>query len=150
MAKTAYIFDLDGTLCNTDHRLKWIEGEKPNWDMFNSECFRDEVFKDVAKILDLVYMAGNDIIFVTGRDGSHRELTVEWLLSNLNLEPEEYQLFMRPPGNRHADVSVKTKIYNENIKGRYEILGVFEDRDRVVEMWRNLGLTCFQPKKGDY
>ena len=30
------------------------------------------------------------------------------------------------------------------------VLGVFEDRDRVVKMWRDLGITCFQVAEGDF
>ena len=40
-------------------------------------------------------------------------------------------------------------IYN-HINGKYNVLGVFDDRDQVVSVWRSLGLTCFQVNWGNF
>ena len=45
---------------------------------------------------------------------------------------------------------VYTKINEQEIKDKYDVIGVFEDRDSCVKMWRALGLTCFQVADGSY
>ena len=34
--------------------------------------------------------------------------------------------------------------------GNYNVKFVLDDRNRVVEMWRSLGLTCLQVADGDF
>lgn len=42
-------------------------------------------------------------------------------------------------------------IYDQNIRDKYEIEFVLDDRDQVVRMWQEeLGLTCFQVACGDF
>ncbi|KAB1900519.1 5'-hydroxyl kinase, partial [Micromonospora sp. AMSO31t] len=36
------------------------------------------------------------------------------------------------------------------IKDRYRVVGVFDDRQQVVRMWRSLDLTVFQVAEGDF
>lgn len=37
-----------------------------------------------------------------------------------------------------------------NIKDKYNVLGIFDDRQQVVDMWRSLGLKCFQVEPGNF
>ena len=46
--------------------------------------------------------------------------------------------------------SDKEEIYESNIRDKYSIWGVFDDRNSVVDMWRSKGLTCFQVYYGDF
>lgn len=57
---------------------------------------------------------------------------------------------MRPDGDHRPDYVIKREIYEREIKDKYDVIGVFEDRQRCVDMWRALGLTCFQVAPGDY
>ena len=34
--------------------------------------------------------------------------------------------------------------------GKENIVGVFDDRQKVVDMWRKNGLTCFQVADGNF
>ena len=75
---------------------------------------------------------------------------MEWLdkhgLSNRNT-----QLFMRPAGDTRDDRIVKREIYEREIKGKYNVLWVLDDRNKVVDMWRReLGLTCLQVAEGNF
>lgn len=56
---------------------------------------------------------------------------------------------MKPAGNTEKDSIIKRRMFDK-IKDEYNILGVFDDRDQVVAMWRYLGLTCFQVDYGDF
>ena len=63
-------------------------------------------------------------------------------------EPDE--LFMRPTGDTRKDSILKKEIYDNHIKGKYNVKYVLDDRDSVVEMWREQGLTCLQVAPGDF
>ena len=47
-----------------------------------------------------------------------------------------------------SDVELKQKWLNEI--GKENVLCVFDDRTKVVEMWRKNGLSCFQVSNGDF
>jgi len=57
---------------------------------------------------------------------------------------------MRKTGDSRKDSIVKREIFEEHIKGKYRIQFVLDDRNQVVEMWRQLGLTCLQVAEGDF
>lgn len=47
-------------------------------------------------------------------------------------------------------MSIQMKIYEDNIKGKYNVQFVLEDNYKCVEMWREQGLTCLQPNEGKF
>ena len=150
--KGAYIFDLDGTLCDATPRYKkYIEGQD-NWDEFYVHCDEDDAHFDVCEIVDALYEAGFDILFVTGRRESAREATLKWLNEAFgpNVAKSEH-LFMRSAKDGFcADYASKCRNYREYIKDKWTIRGVFEDRDQCVRAWRDLGLRCYQVADGCY
>lgn len=87
------------------------------------------------------------LIIVSGRDSVCRKDTEEWLekqgIVYLNL-------FMRPEEDMRKDAIVKREIFDQNIDKRYNVLWVLDDRDQVVSMWRELGLTCLQVAEGKF
>ena len=89
----------------------------------------------------------NQIIIITGRDEQYRNITIDWLL-RYNLSYDE--LYMRPDGQYTSSVEFKRDIYNDCIRNSFDVIGVFEDRKRVTDMWRELGLVCLQTKEGNY
>lgn len=157
MKKNVYIFDIDGTLADCSHRLSAIQmpaglvhfdpGEtdwKPDWDKFYSLCDKDEPIEDVCRVCRELHLP---IIYITGRSYKTREKTAKWLKDN---DLPNGLIFFRGPTDYRPDYIVKHEIYERHIKDRYNVLGVFEDRDQVVQMWRALGLTCFQVANGNY
>lgn len=143
-----YIFDLDGTLADISHRRHFIEGDKKDWDAFYSACTEDEPIRPVADMLSLLDKAGHWVWIWTGRSDAVEEQTRDWLSYN---GIYYHQLVMRPARDHSPDHRLKEKWLSEvPIIPRGEIAGVFEDRSRVVEMWRDNGLTCYQVAKGDY
>ena len=131
----AYIFDIDGTLA--------IRGDRSpfNW----SKVGLDTVNEPVRKVLDRLEV-DFAIIILSGRDGVCKKETEDWLkLHKIKYE----ELHMRPENNTEKDSIVKNRIYDD-VKNRYNIVGVFDDRNQVVEMWRSLGLTCFQVAEGNF
>lgn len=133
---SAYIFDIDGTLALMKNRTPY-EWEKVGQDQLNVV---------VQQVLVALQNQGNQIIIFTGRDGVCEPETKEWLKAN-HITYNHFDI--RPTGNTEKDSIVKKRMFDE-IKDKYNILGVFDDRNQVVEMWRDLGLTCFQVANGDF
>lgn len=141
---TAVICDIDGTLA---HRAL-LEKPFPHFRSFyNYEASNtDEVDFFVLNILLGLRERGTEILFVSGRKTSGRKATEEFL--NRVFPPTfKYKLFMRdetrdlrPNGRDASDDVVKYRIFNEEIRGKYHILGVLDDRKRVVALWETLGL----------
>lgn len=129
----AYIVDIDGTVAD-------MTGVRGPYD--TSRYHLDKCHENVARTIQyLWYAKGAHIIFVSGRDSAFRDVTVEWLRDHtLDLYTE---LYMRPEGDVRNDAIIKHELYHEHIAGRYNVLGVFDDRGRVLRMWRAIGLTTF-------
>ena len=150
MKEDAYIFDIDGTLSDITHRLKYIKNTPKDWKLFFENIGKDKPKFDVINTLHQLrgdMYDGYKIVLATGRHEKYREVTKKWLSDN-NVFYDD--LFMRKDDDFREDSIIKEEMYHEKIKPRYDIIGVFDDRTRVVEMWRRIGLTCFQVQKGDY
>lgn len=130
----AIIVDIDGTLAKMD-------GRSP----FDWSKVKEDKVNEVVK--GLVNDYGYTVIIFSGRDGICKNDTIQWLKDN---EIDYQQLFMREAGNTEKDSIIKRRMFEENIRGKYFIEYVLDDRNQVVEMWRNMGLTCLQVADGDF
>ena len=54
------------------------------------------------------------------------------------------QLYMRKTGDKRDDTIVKEEIFKEFIEPEYIVLGVIDDRNKVVRMWERLGLKVMK------
>ena len=131
-----YIVDIDGTLAinNTRHPFAW---ERVNEDALN------------PAVATLVEKLGQDtqIIVFSGRSSVCRDLTISWLKQH-NIKYQD--LFMRPADDQRPDDLLKSELYYAHVHGKYNAIGVIDDRPKVCRMWRNLGLTVFQVGNPDY
>jgi len=143
------IFDLDGTLALIDERrqLATLPNGKLNWDVF----FAPENIKldkpNVPVITSFIALRdlGFRMVILSGRDEISKYETVEWLSeNNINFD----DLKMRPKGTFTPDDVLKKQWLDE--LGVENIFCVFDDRDKVVKMWRDNGLTCFQVNYGNF
>lgn len=153
------IFDLDGTLADIKHRLHNIhpvtpeqhknaaEGDYlPDWDAFNMACNRDEPKNHIIELLKMCQRYGKSIAIFSGRMETARERTIEWLRRHgINYDVLE----MRKSKDHRSDAEVKREMFFKHFNAR-QIWFVVDDRDNVVQFWRDLGLTCLQCSKGDY
>lgn len=127
----AIISDLDGTLADLDGR-----------DPYNaSTCETDLVKEPVAEILRMFKAKGDTIILVSGRDGVHRPPTEAWLKAK-NI-PYDH-LFMRAEGDSRNDAIIKKEIYDANIKDKWNVRCVLDDRLKVARLWHSLGLLLLR------
>ena len=59
-------------------------------------------------------------------------------------------MLMRRTKDYRSDDIVKKEMLDEMRAIGYNPTLVFDDRDRVVKMWRENGLRCFQVAEGDF
>lgn len=136
----AFICDIDGTIAQMNGRGPY------DWDKVDTDKRNDNVVTLVTAMA-----MGSEVIFVSGRDSSCREKTKQWIDDNIPLMKRKgYKLFMRAEGDSRKDNIVKSEIYKNEIKDKYNVLFVLDDRDQVVHMWRELGLTCLQVDYGNF
>lgn len=140
-----YVFDLDGTLADISHRVHYIDRKKKDWNSFNKSCVDDSIIEETVEILRSLYKCSYKIIILTGRSDSVKQETVLWLKRN-KIPYDE--LCMRPNNSREEDWKYKNSWLLENIG--MNVVGVFEDRLRVVDMWRKNGIRCFHVGGGDF
>ena len=131
------LVDIDGTV---SHRV--------DRDPFEYEkVLSDRPDTTTIEVITSLWRAGYKIIFISARDDSCFDDTYEWLRLNC---PPFIKLYMRKTGDTRRDADVKAEIYRSHIELDYQVFCVFDDRNQVVEMWRELGLKCFQPEYGDF
>ena len=92
--------------------------------------------------------AGNAIVFCSGRTDDCRAATEVWLAEHVGVPYEA--LHMRATGDQRRDSIVKAEIFDREVRDKYHVVGVFDDRAQVVRMWRALGLTVFQVAEGNF
>lgn len=148
--KTTVIVDLDNTLSLVGDRVEHIlkpKGEK-DWDSFFARIEEDELNFPVAEVIRSLFPTYK-IVFCTARDESLRDKTTRWLAKNgFFVSPSS--LLMRKEGDKRDDSEIKPELLEEAGINLSEILFVLEDRDRIVKMWRSLGVTCFQVQEGNF
>lgn len=134
----AIIVDLDGTLA--------LFGNK---NPYERDFINDTLNESVANLLLMIKEGVHpvSVIIFSGRKVEFEEQTADWLDRN-GVEYDE--LHMRPSGDVRKDFVVKQEMYEQFVKGKYNVKFVLDDRNQVVELWRSLGLPCFQVARGDF
>ena len=143
------VFDIDGTLANIEHRLDYVRSKPKNWKAFDAGIPNDKVNEPVAKVFNALYNEGHDILFASGRNERSREATVSWLDANGFWWPGA-KLYMRKADDFRGDDIVKQEILDQIIAdyGKKPDM-VFDDRPRVVRMWRDAGIFVFNVYQGE-
>ena len=152
MDKKIVIFDLDGTLAIIDKRRDLAR--KPNgkfdWDVFHdaSNISLDEPNTPVIKMAQLFAEDGFIIVIFSGRSIKTGHTTRSWLTRN---RVPFHKLVMRPHKTMNfvPDEILKKDMLDKHIDID-DIFMVVDDRQKVVDMWRSLGLTVFQVAPGDF
>lgn len=139
------ICDLDGTLADHENRR----------DVYDfAQCANDAlkpatwavISAMVSHVVPPAYFP-TQLIYMSGREDRFRPETEQFLgKHNCPKAP----LYMRPTGDRRADQIVKTELFNQHVRGKFNVLFCLDDRDRVVKMWRDMGLTCLQVAPGAF
>lgn len=130
---TAVIVDLDGTLALMVARGPYDA----------ALCETDKLNPVVASII----VHHEHVLLMSGRDAKFRPETERWLAANRVRYDE---LHMRAEGDVRKDSIVKRELFDAHVRGRWNVAFVLDDRNQVVDMWRDLGLVCLQVAPGDF
>jgi predicted secreted acid phosphatase len=145
--KKCVVFDLDGTICDVSERRKFLTQGKKNWAAWNNNVHMDTPNVPVVAVLR-AFMPQYKIIFVSGRGEDVRQPTMQWLNTHIpELHVGSHNLFMRKARDYRDDAIVKSEIADE-IEKEHEIFCVFDDRQRVVNMWIQRGVFVFDVAQG--
>ena len=147
------IFDLDGTLANIEDRRRLCTKDdgKMDWDKFfdPKNIKLDRPKQDVIMMFQALKAFGYNIAIFSGRSASTKHVTEDWLIKHgchhdlLKLRPEKHPFKFMP------DEKLKLQWLNE-MDWKDNVVAVFDDRQKVVDMWREIGLTCMQVAPGNF
>ena len=154
--KNIVIFDLDGTLADiTLRRTLAMNSGKMDWDVFFD---RDNIKLDVPntpviKMAQLLHSQGFKIVIFSGRSKATYRTTRQWLIQN----DVPFDLLKMRPNDRDTgghwhfmkDSDLK-QFWLDDLDIKDDVYAVFDDRQQVVDMWRDNGLTVFQVADGDF
>ncbi|MEU8436741.1 AAA family ATPase [Streptomyces sp. NPDC029216] len=133
----AVMCDIDGTLALT--------GDRGPYDF--SRCELDLLNEPVRHALEAFRCGGDRIVLLSGRGEEHRPQTESWLRAH-GVPYDE--LWMRAAGDTRRDDVVKAELFDAHVRERYAVRVSLDDRDRVVAVWRRMGLPTWQVNYGDF
>ena len=172
--KKTVIFDLDGTLAIIEkRRIKAGSptGNKPvqakmDWDVFFAaeNIQLDEPNLPVIKMAQMFKADGFKIVIFSGRNDRGFVATKHWLTIHdvphdlLVLRPDKFKDNSWPiadgnkatPDMRFMPDEILKKAMLDTFVDIDDVFLVVDDRDKVVKMWRDLGLNTFQVAPGDF
>jgi len=160
--QNCYIFDVDGTLADLTHRLHFIHNGKKDWNSFKHFCFADKPIEHMIDLARTLYWAARndiphyssdlgpkwDIVLVSGRNECQRAMTEEWMKEVACLPYDK--LYMRADGDYRGDDIIKAELLQKLRTDGYVPVMAFDDRQRVVDMWRTHGVPCAQVAPGNF
>ena len=132
------IVDIDGTLAHI------ADGRSP-YDA--SRAMNDSLDDAVSVITAMFYNHGYKVIILTGRSAEHKQVTVDWLREN-GVDYDE--IYTRAENDTREDSIIKEELFRKHVEPRFNVKFVLDDRNRVVQKWRSLGLKCFQVAEGNF
>jgi predicted kinase len=141
----AWLVDMDGTLA-LGHFGE--PGRRGPFDWARVE--EDDLNPPVIALVQALMLAGGLVIVVSGRSDACRTETTRWLSQRCGIHVTEHTLLMRKDGDYRPDHVVKAGLFDAHVRDAYHVVGVLDDRDTVVAMWRSMGLTCMQVAPGAF
>jgi phosphoglycolate phosphatase-like HAD superfamily hydrolase len=148
MEKQTIIFDVDGTIADVEHRRHFVTQKPADWKSFKEETVNDTPVQWVVDIAKRFIAQGDDVAFFSARNESQRGITEtqisEWIGNG------HKGLFLRPDGDFRPDEEFKSDLADkfEEFGGKIDL--VFDDRNKVVDMWRTRGTPVVQVADGDF
>lgn len=137
----AIMVDIDGTCALMGSRSPYDE----------SRVHEDRPNGSVIETVRAMARAGYEVVFCSGRTEACRDGTESWLTEHVwRRNVMTAPLFMRAVGDMRKDAVVKLELFDRNIRDRYDVVAVFDDRAQVVAAWRSIGLTVFQVAEGNF
>lgn len=149
------VIDLDGTIADSRHREHYAV--ERDWDEFHLRSGQDAPKPDVRWLINFLseHRVGDYpyLMILTGRNERYRPLTENWLRHN-NIDYDE--LIMRPDNNFERDADLKLRLLQEFCdRAGYDdpteaVIFILEEREGMVQAYREAGFPCWQVQAGGY
>lgn len=138
------IVDIDNTLSLSNDRFKKAtkENGKIDWNIaFNDEyMILDKPNIPMIEISNNFKSKGYEVIILTGRPESTKDVTKKWLDKH-NIEYDKLYMRNREDHFMKADL-FKKKVYETYIKE--DVICAFDDEQSIIDMWMNLKIPAFK------
>ena len=146
--KPIILVDVDGTLANINHRLKFVKDKPKDWYCFFLNA-PDDTPNEI--IVNWVNELKNDniIIICSGRSTSFKDIkgdVILWEWLNKHQIPFDY-LLMRQSNDKRPDDQTKKDLLA--LLPKEQIAFVIDDRLSVCKMWNQQGLKVYQVSEND-
>lgn len=140
-----FVFDLDGTLALIDHRKHLLEGKKKDWPAFFHACNKDMPNEPVIATFKALVAAGHRVEIWSGRSDIVRRETETWLEAQ-GISASHLKHMRADKDYTPDDILKRNWLLVEKDKPA----AIFDDRNKVVAMWREESIPCFQVAPGDF
>lgn len=157
------VFDLDGTLSDLTHRLRHVQGSERDYPTFHRACIDDTPIAPLIKVLGEMYHEplkyaaflsdrSEKVMIWTGRSDIALRQTLEWGQKHLpkNFLSDVRRIRMRQHGDRRPTHQIKQEWLHELRAQGDNVSLVFEDSQKVVDMWRSENVMCCQVAEGKF
>jgi len=139
--------DLDGTLADCQHRVPLILEIPRRWTEFFDACDYDKPIRHVIDLINAIDRNVFDVWITSGRSDECFSKTVKWLEDN---GVKYGRIIMRKAGDHTDDGILKPSWLVDGTIPRDRVAFALDDRNRVVNAWRECGIPCFQVASGDF
>jgi len=141
------IFDVDGTLMDIEHRRHHLQNGNNDWKAFNAAMEHDVPNFPIMHIAYDMSEQGHEIVICSARNESQRALTEKQIT---DCGVKFGHCFLRGDDDFRPDEVFKQDVLDALIATDWKPDLVFDDRNKVVDMWRRNGLVCVQVAEGDF
>lgn len=138
---------MDGVISDASGRQDLLRGADRDWDRFFAAASGDALSADAAELLGILGAGGLQIVVLTARPVTIRQLTVDWL--EQHRIPYDL-LVMRPASDRGSSRGYKQAALDDLRAFGFTPRIAFEDDARNVEMFRARGVPCIYIHSGYY
>ena len=145
--KQTIIFDVDGTIADVEHRRHFVNGNN-DWQSFRAETVNDTPVQWVCDIAKRFIAQGDEVAFFSARNESERDITEKQISDWIG--DGHKGVFLSPDGAFTPDDVFKSELADKFIDMGGKIDLIFDDRQKVVDMWRDKGFTVVQVADGDF
>lgn len=146
MKSKALIVDIDGTLSDDSHRRHLVLKKPKNFAEYYSLLSMDTLNSELNEYLKQQHAEGMEIIYLTGRPDRYRGPTLTWLLGH---DCPNGFLYMRRDNDMRPAPVYKLDAWKNRLSEIFEVKEVIDDDPRVIDAFKNVGMTLTLVGKGD-
>lgn len=135
----AILVDIDGTIAHITNQRSYYD--------YDERVLTDTPDKTIIDIVNMYKKNGYTIIVMSGREDKCYDYTKQWL----NEHNVSYDfMYMRKEKDTRPDWIVKDELVREHIENKYYIEFCLDDRNQVVNHYREMGFKVLQVEEGDF